>query len=170
MLIRETLNFEKKRDPKTALGVGKIVLVKEMLDKIFPEDIHRFLRYKINSLDNIEIFYDEKLKKASKSEHFPRWVIKYVEKERYFIDTVTDTISIHSSTKYTDHYIYERNFYSDDPRRMKFGQTPRFKLVQTNDYDDFKETQKQTPVVLKALNDQYGPVSGFELVEESIEE
>jgi hypothetical protein len=161
--INEIQNFEKGASPKSALGVGKVKEAKELLDYWY--DGHHLV-YNIKSLDHIEITYSpeviERAKGGKNEDQIDKykWIIKYVELDRFIYESHSDTISIHSDQKYHDWNIYERRFcgkpHETDSVCNKFCLSISKQI---------NESKEKANIIIKSLNDFYGPIKGFELIE-----
>jgi hypothetical protein len=172
--INEIQKFERSSDPKTSIGVGKVSAVKKMLDDAFSRSSqghNNFYDFKIKSLDHIEIFYSDFLKKDREdSRSDPSyletvWIFKYIEKERYFIKAESNELKsfTHSFGMQHDWIIYEAIFYMDDtPDRIKWDEKYILKLTQKE-----KQNEEIAKVIVDALNKKYGPLFGLELIEKT---
>ena len=165
--INEIDNFERGIDPKVAMGTGKILEVRKILGTIYNQKYNSYV-YKIQSLNHIEVFYSQ-LVKRDMPEVFKnnKWIIKYVEKDSYFARGESQEIRSfsHSLGKRDSWNIYEVKFnLHDNPEKMNFIDQYSFELPQTLD-----KYEEMTKIVVDALNKQYGKVGGFELIEKRTE-
>jgi len=153
--LNESVNFERGQDPKASMGVGKVAEAKKMLESEFGTGINsHFYSFKINSLDNIEITYSEDFQKGVNKEDFEKvtWVIRYVEKDQF-------VTRYHQTQEWgmSNTWVIDKQWIAwRDLNDMK---------VQTENYMSVRTGKPDVDIIAKALNDHYGPIKGFELIE-----
>lgn len=156
--LNEVQNFERGNDPKSSMGIGKIARIREMLEEIYQNN--RFLQYKLKNPEHIEISY---IKGETRDDMSDIWVIKYVEKDRFSIDSNSREIGSSTHSFGTSSYwvIKEMKFYSSMwPEDNKFVEKG---ILELNKED--KTNEEKSQIILKAFNIHYGKIGGFELVE-----
>jgi hypothetical protein len=173
--VNEAQNFQRDQDPKASMGIGKAEEAKRMLESVYKKGEHsRFTTYEysIKSLDHIEISYSDIIKqdirdsaklRGQKDRSNVIWILKFVEKDRYLVEANSYEMSsfTHSFGTQHDWKIYELKFrMDDDPKRIKFDKEYVLDLTQKNEIN--KERAK---IIVDSLNNHYGKVSGFELIE-----
>ena len=159
-LVQESINFEKNQDPKSSLNIGKTVKAKEMLDKIYEKDW--FLTYKINSINDIKIYfkdsYRDKIRGKETAEPLFIWTVKFIEMPPYELES--------KETKgYSDIYkhwiISKRILYNNlFPSEYKSKLEPEIEI-----YKDIENSEEKAKIIVKAFNNQFEPVYGFELID-----
>jgi hypothetical protein len=163
--IYEATGFHRSTDAKASIGVGKAVKAKELLEVLYGRGT--YLTYNIKSLDHIEIITPEKIVRRAEgakntSGIYDKWIIAYVERDRFTVEEEWSEISsfTHSfgSKKYWNIYEWKFNM-SDMPTRMEFTRNVIIDLPNN------PEAEVRSGLILKALNDHYGPVAGFEMKE-----
>lgn len=155
--LNEIQNFERGADPKSSMGIGKVAKIKEMLDKIYKNN--GFLQYKIKSPEHIEVSY---IKDRLDNEGVGIWIMKYVEKERFSMESKSEEISSFTHSFGTSHYwsIKELKFYSSMwPEDNKFEEEGVLELNKKE-----RTNEEKAQVIVKAFNDHFGKVGGFELI------
>jgi len=173
--VNEAQNFQRDQDPKASIGIGKAEEAKRMLESVYKKGEHARFRtydYIIKSLDHIEISYSDEIKqdirdsaklRGQKDRSNVIWILKFVEKDRYLVEANSYEMSslTHSFGTKHDWNIYELKFrMDDDPKRIKFDKEYVLDLTQKNEIN--KERAK---IIVDSLNNHYGKVSGFELIE-----
>jgi hypothetical protein len=156
--LNEIQNFERGNDPKSSMGIGKIEKVKKMLEGIYQNN--RFLQYKMKNPDHIEVSY---IKGSTREEIDEIWIMKYVEKEKFILDSKSIEISSFTHSFGNSHYwvIKELGFLSSMwPEDNKFNEEVILKLNKED-----KSNEEKAQIILKAFNDHYGKIGGFELIE-----
>jgi len=152
--LNESVNFERGADPKSNLGIGKVAEAKKMLEDEFGTGINsEYYTFKIHSLDNIEITYSEDFQRKFKDEAVKTiWKIRYVEKDQ-FVTRYHQTQEWGMSNTWVidKQWIYWRNL--NDIK------------IKTENYLSVHTGKPDVDIIAKALNDHYGPIKGFELIE-----
>jgi hypothetical protein len=152
--LNEIQNFERGNDPKSSMGIGRIVKIKEMLEEIYQGN--KFLQYKLKTPEHIEVFYINKETKINASDV---WIMKYVEKDRFHLGSRSEEVYSFGNSHYW--LINELRFHSSMwPEDNKFKEVYVLKLDKEE-----KANEEKAQIILKALNDHYGKVGGFELIE-----
>lgn len=156
--LNEVQNFERGNDPKSSMGIGKVEKIKKMLDEIYRNS--RFLQYKIKNPEHIEVSY---IKGETRKDMSDIWIMKYVEKERYSLESKSEEISSFSHSFGTSHYwiVKELKFISSMwPEDSKFKEEVSIKLTKED-----ASNEEKAQIILKAFNDFFGKVGGFELID-----
>jgi hypothetical protein len=159
--INEVHNFERGNDPKSSMGIGKVAEAKVILEHWYPKEPLGF-SYIIHDINNIEVFYakPERYKYEKEMSEY-RWFLKYVELDRFIYKSHSDTISIHSDKLYHDWNINERRFCRRPHEKNSICEEYALHLSK-----EAKDSEKRTQIIIDALNKEYGPIKGFELVKE----
>ncbi len=161
--LNEIQNFERGNDPKFSMGIGKIAKIKKILEGIYQNN--RFLQYKIKNPEHIEVSY---IKGQMKKDASDIWVMKYVEKERFSLVDKSEEVSSFTHSFGTSHYwiIKELKFFSSMwPEDNKFKEEGILKLNKED-----KTNEEKAQIILKAFNEHYGKIGGFELIEHTSDE
>jgi hypothetical protein len=90
--------------------------------------------------------------------------MKYVEKERFLLDSRSEEMSsfTHSFGTYHKWVIKELKFYSSMwPEDNKFKEEGILELSKED-----KTNEEKAQIILKAFNDNYGKIGGFELIKQ----
>jgi len=156
--LNEIQNFERGNDPKSSMGIGKIEKVKKMLEGIYQNN--RFLQYKMKNPEHIEVSY---IKGETRKDMSDIWIMKYVEKERYSLGSKSEEISSFTHSFGSTNYwvITELKFISSMwPEDNKFKEEVSLKLTKED-----AENEEKAQIILKAFNDFFGKVGGFELID-----
>jgi len=170
-VVNEIQKFERGNDPKHSMNIGKITDVKRLLDKIYETDKkYATYQYEIKNLDHIEIRYSDLVKKDILDSKNPQaanylWIIKYVEKDRYIFKEESHEMSSHTHSFGTSYEwnIYEIKFnMASEPERLEFVEEYLCDLSRKDqkNYDRVK-------IIVDALNQHYGKIGGFELIEKT---
>jgi hypothetical protein len=154
--INEANNFERGLDPKAAMGTGKIVEVKKLLDKVYHGRNH-WLTYKIHDLDNIEVFYSnpDDYKDPEKLREY-KWFLKYVELDKFKYNSHSSTISIHSNQEYHSWVVYQQRFCKDPHEKDNICEEFVLKIGK-----EIKDSEKKVKIIVDALNKEYDKIPGF---------
>lgn len=165
-LIQESINFEKSQDPKISLNIGKSTKAKEILDKLYKEREYNFLTYKINSLDDIKIYfkdsYRDKIRGDKNAEPLFIWTVKFIEILPYEL-TSEEHKGYHSldSNIYKEWVISKKSIYNDRwPNDYKIISTPEIEISKK-----IENSEEKAKIILKAFNEQFEPAYGFELID-----
>lgn len=156
------INFERNTDPKGSMNIGKIAEVRKLLDYMYKRSNFQCLDYELKNLNHIEIRYTDFVKKADKNESYINdvWIIKYVEIDRYIVESYISEGNWGTSHQWN---IYELVFNQDeDPKRMKFKKEYVCYLDKTNKFNE-----ERAKIMVQALNDKYGKACGFELIKKT---
>jgi len=172
--VNEIQKFERGNDPKHSMNIGKIAGVKKLLDEIYETGKkYATYQYEIKSLDRIEIRYSDLVKKDILDSKNPQaanylWIIKYVEKDRYVSKEESHEMSssTHSFGTSYEWNIYEVKFnMASEPERIEFKEEYLCDLSRKN-----KINQERVKIIVDALNQHYGKLGGFELIEKTKDE
>jgi len=163
--------FTRGEDPKSVLNIGKYAKVKAKLEEMYnKEGDFAYLTYKIINLNHIEVFYRpekiEKIANVGREESLRKlkWILKYVELPKYILNERNYTYNLFQRD-FNEHTlsVYETQiFFSDTPRETNIQQDK--KVFDIGEYKD-EAVHKMGEVIIKALNENYEPVWGFELIE-----
>jgi hypothetical protein len=140
------------------MGIGKIAKIKKYLDGIYENN--RFLQYKMKSPEHIEVSY---IKGETRKDMSDTWIMKYVEKERYSLESKSEEISSFTHSFGSSHswVIKELKFISSMwPEDNKFKEEVSVKLTKED-----ASNEEKAQIILKAFNDFFGKVGGFELID-----
>jgi hypothetical protein len=164
MRAKTIFEFEKSGNPLKNLNVGIYNKVKAKLDETY--DNHMFLTYDIKDLNHIEVFYKTEvlnnLANPKKQEKI-KWILKYIELPKYILNDRKSTDTFYGK-EFKEHKltIYETEIlFNDFPKKYNV------KYEQVFDIGDFNKEgiNELGEIIIKALNENYEKVWGFELVE-----
>ena len=164
--VNEAVKFERGSDPKAGLNIGKAAKAKEMLEREYGDrGTPRFnpYSYKIHSLDNIEVRYTDRFKEGVRDAKQPPkglddvWILKYSEIDQF-------DVGYYESSSY-----HGTNSWVINKRSMRWRTLSRMS-IESEIYMSIHHGKEEAEVIAKALNDHYGTVDGFELVEHRKEE
>jgi hypothetical protein len=96
------------------------------------------------------------------------WIMKYIEKDRFNLESKSEEVSSFTHSFGTSHYwiIKELKFLSSMwPEDNKFKEEGILRLSKE---DETNEEKAQ--IILKAFNDHYGKIGGFEVIEHTSNE
>lgn len=163
--INENVKFERGQDPASGMNIGKSAKAKEMLDQEFGNRAGQFnpFSYKINSLDNIELRYSDRVRKNSKEAEDPLpgiddvWILKYIEIDQFVTRYYTTT-----EFNMSNHWVI-------DKRHIRWHNLSEMG-TKSEIYMSIYHGEEEAEVIAKALCDHYGPAVGFELVEKKVDE
>lgn len=161
--LNEIQNFERGNDPKSSMGIGKVAKIKKMLEEIYQNN--RFLKYKIKNPEHIEVSY---IKGETRDDMSDVWIMKYVEKDRFSMESTFREIGSTFHSFGTSYYwvIKELKFLSSMwPEDNKFKEEG---ILELSKKDETNEEKAQ--IILKAFNNHYGKVGGFEVIEHTSNE
>ena len=165
--INDANNFERNADPHSSMGIGKVVEAKKLLDYWYGEK--DYLSYNFKSLDHIEITHSPKIIERAKKNNDEdldmilnfKKVIRYVEIDRFISNEESYTISIHSDQKSYDWIILEREFVRAPHEKDSIYKEYCLGVNKRQQPD----SEEKIRLITKFLNEHYGPIKGFELVE-----
>ncbi|MDD5648949.1 MAG: hypothetical protein PHF86_00785 [Candidatus Nanoarchaeia archaeon] len=160
--IKENINFERGGDTKASMNIGKAGKAKEILDNLYKND--KILTYKINSLDNIEIYFTDKYKDrvrgAEDKEPLAKWILRYIETPQFIVEE-DQSKPYYSSKIYYYWSVFKVNIYNDKwPDQNKIE-----KKIEIEISTEKENAEKKANLIAEVFNKEFGPACGFELVE-----
>jgi len=167
-LINEVQNFSRNEEnTHVSLGVGNYnIIAKKMLEEIYNSE-HSFLTYKINSLDNIEIFftdrYRDQIRGAKAANPIYKWIVKFIALPQYIADPYEHKGStwMDEDKIYKYWSVYKRSYYNGMwPNDNKINQEREIDLSKED-----KNAEKKAKLIADAFNKEFDPIYGFELIE-----
>ena len=172
-LVKESLNeFHQTGDPLGSLGLGVMEKVKAKLKEIYDNKVQfAYYTYKIVNLNHIEIFYKPEIVRKWLEVKDPedvskiKYIFKYVELPKYILNERNYKYNLFDRD-FNEHTlsVYETEvFFGYDPDRMYIKQDK--KLLDIGEYGN-ELVNKIGDIIIKALNEEFEPVWGFELVEQ----
>jgi len=162
-VVKESLNeFERGQDPKAALGIGIYKKISTKLKELYDRKF-QYYNYKIISLNNIEISYNEEYIKDDPKFFGVKYILEYIELPQFTLNNYKNSYTLYDH-KFNDNNlsIYKNNIYfSDNPTNENVEQELVFHIGKYND----EKVTKMGEIILDALNKNYPPVWGFKLKE-----
>jgi hypothetical protein len=160
-LINE-MKFERGGDVKTSLGIGK---VREALDILESSFNNRIFNINIKDINNISVTYTERYKNMLEEyENDYEWILKYHPIDRFEIEDHRSEETYLGHVVKSNKWVIKRNDFwaGGDPNNLIVN-----KEYISSIEKDKKRSKEYAEVMVEALNDKFGKLWVFEVVEKN---